>query len=373
MAYDAAGERMLVLGETLLWDPFWEEYSTIYGGSSIYTVDLTTGAMELVFTFNDLSDVKAITADLSGNVYTYSTFNDHVHLVNLDNGTYNTLVSLQTQSVYGDYMSDFALFYDELSGYMYLLFTSSGMAYQIHIIDAATGSLTQGGYVGEIEADDWSVYGYMFNGLVYVNDNADVHVCDFLNGVCQSCGAREELDFGAMENPFVDVASTEYFYEPIMWAVHYKLTSGATATTFEPNEVCTRAQMVTFIWRTAGCPAPTSNVNPFTDVNESHYFYNAVLWAVENGITAGTTATTFSPDDDCTRAQAVTFLYRWKGTEPAAQDNRFVDVKSEDYFYNAVLWAVENGITVGATTTTFEPEQNCTRGQIMTFLYRLWF
>ena len=373
MAYDAAGERMLVLGETLLWDPFWEEYSTIYGGSSIYTVDLTTGALELVFTFNDLSDVKAITADLSGNVYTYSTFNDHVHQVNLDNGTYNTLVSLQTQSVYGDYMSDFALFYDELSGYMYLLFTSSGMAYQIHTIDAATGSLTQGGYVGEIEADDWSVYGYMFNGLVYVNDNADVHVCDFLNGVCQSCGAREDLDFGAMENPFVDVASTEYFYEPIMWAVHYKLTSGATANTFEPNEVCTRAQMVTFIWRTAGCPAPTSNVNPFTDVNESHYFYNAVLWAVENGITAGTTATTFSPDDDCTRAQAVTFLYRWKGTEPAAQDNRFVDVKSEDYFYNAVLWAVENGITVGATTTTFEPEQNCTRGQIMTFLYRLWF
>jgi hypothetical protein len=128
---------------------------------------------------------------------------------------------------------------------------------------------------------------------------------------------------------------------------------------------------VTFLWRAAGQPEPTGAENPFRDVKESDYFYKAVTWAVERGVTAGTSKTTFSPDDTCTRGQIVTFLYRWKG-EPvlSGASNPFKDVSSGDYFYSPVLWAVEKGVTKGTTDTTFSPDDTCTRAQVVTFMYR---
>ena len=171
--------------------------------------------------------------------------------------------------------------------------------------------------------------------------------------------------------PFTDLTPSSFCYDPIVWAVEQGITSGTTATTFSPAASCSRAQAVTFLWRAAGCPEPTSTSHPFTDINEKAYYYKAMLWAVENGITAGMTADTFAPDSFCSRGQVVTFLWRAAGKpEPSSTSHPFQDVNTKAYYYKAMLWAVENGITAGMTATTFAPDQACTRGQVVTFLYR---
>ena len=175
---------------------------------------------------------------------------------------------------------------------------------------------------------------------------------------------------GILNNPFVDVKSSDYFYNPVLWAVQNGITTGTSAITFSPDATCTRAQTVTFLWRAAGSPDPQSYTNPFSDVKASDYYYKAVLWAVENGITKGTSATTFSPDATVTRGQTVTFLWRAENEPNVFGVNPFTDVKSGAFYYTAVMWAVQNEITNGVTATTFGPDSGCTRGQIVTFLYR---
>ena len=171
-------------------------------------------------------------------------------------------------------------------------------------------------------------------------------------------------------NPFVDVAEGTYYYDPVLWAVANGITSGADATHFEPEGTCTRAHAVTFLWRASGQPEPKTTNMPFRDVKPGSYYEKAVLWAVENKITSGTSTTTFSPDENCTRAQIVTFLWRSEG-EPYASDsnNPFTDIASA-YYMDAVFWAVKEGITNGTTPTTFSPGERCTRAQIVTFIYR---
>ena len=173
------------------------------------------------------------------------------------------------------------------------------------------------------------------------------------------------------ENPFADIRESAYYHDPVLWAVANNVTNGTSDTTFSPDEGCTRAQVVTFLWRAAGKPDPASSESPFSDVKEGAYYYNAVLWAVEKGITNGTSDKTFSPDETCTRAQIVTFLWRYEEQPaPAGTNNPFADVKPNAYFDSAVLWAVEKGITNGTSATTFDPEDTCTRAQVVTFLYR---
>lgn len=175
----------------------------------------------------------------------------------------------------------------------------------------------------------------------------------------------------AIENPFTDVNESDYSYDAVLWAVSEGITEGTTNTTFSPKEACTRAQVVTFLWRANGCPKATTTDNPFTDVSEDKYYYDAVLWAVEQGITKGETVTTFNPDGTCTREQVATFLWRVNGCpEPTIQENPFTDMDSDRYSYDAVLWAVEEGITEGMTDTTFGPKEECKREQVVTFLYR---
>ena len=169
---------------------------------------------------------------------------------------------------------------------------------------------------------------------------------------------------------FVDVATGSYYEDAVDWAVENGITTGVSANRFDPNGVCTRAQAVTFLWRTAGSPASKTSAMPFTDVPVGSYYYDAVLWAVENGITKGTSETRFSPDDTCTRAQIVAFLWRSEKSPAAGSRNPFADVKSTAYYADAVLWAVENDITKGTTNTTFSPDADCTRAQIVTFLWR---
>ena len=169
---------------------------------------------------------------------------------------------------------------------------------------------------------------------------------------------------------FVDVATGSYYEDAVDWAVENGITQGTDDTHFSPDGICTRAQAVTFLWRAAGSPAPRSRTVPFTDVPAGSYYYDAVLWAVENGITEGTSDTTFSPNMTCTRAQIVAFLWRSEKSPAAGTANPFADVKSTAYYADAVLWAVKENITRGTTNTTFSPDADCTRLQIVTFLWR---
>ena len=171
---------------------------------------------------------------------------------------------------------------------------------------------------------------------------------------------------------FVDVPSDAYYADAVEWAVKNGITLGTSDTTFSPNLGCTRAQVVTFLWRAAGCPEPKGNSSSFTDVGNDLYYSKAVLWAVENGITLGTSDTTFSPDEICSRAQIVTFLWRNENRPGASTSNFFVDVTNSAYYADAVEWAAENEITLGTSATTFSPNDDCTRAQIVTFLYRTY-
>ncbi|MBE6951054.1 MAG: hypothetical protein E7451_06920 [Ruminococcaceae bacterium] len=183
---------------------------------------------------------------------------------------------------------------------------------------------------------------------------------------CSRCDEKRE-------NPFTDVPEDSFYIDPVLWAVEKGITTGATETTFNPNGNCMRAHVVTFLWRAAGSPEPTSTNNPFVDVKETDFFYKAVLWAVENEITNGLTTTTFGPYAECNRAQVVTFLWRaMEKPEPTAAEHPFTDVAEDQFYFVPMLWAVENGITNGLTETTFGPNATCNRAQVVTFLYRTY-
>ena len=188
-------------------------------------------------------------------------------------------------------------------------------------------------------------------------------------------GVEKTEETPVYTNPFTDVAAGKFYHDPVLWAISQdpQITTGVTDTTFMPDRICTRAHVVTFLWRANGCPEPTNTTNTFKDVPNGKYYTKAVLWAAEQGITTGYSDGTFRPDDECTRGQVVTFLWRAKGQPiPASMSNPFTDVPSGKYYTNAVLWALENGITQGRTSTTFGPEDSCTRGHVVTFLYRAY-
>ena len=190
---------------------------------------------------------------------------------------------------------------------------------------------------------------------------------DYKNGTCTRCGVKDPNY--KPQADFVDVSAGSYCYDAVQWAVANGITNGTDATHFSPNAGCTRGQVVTFLWRAAGEPVVSGNVG-FVDVAPGSYCYEAVKWAVANGITKGTDVTHFSPKATCTRGQVVTFMYRAEGEPAVGGSNGFVDVAAGSYCYNAVQWAVAKGITKGTDTTHFSPNATCTRGQVVTFLYR---
>ena len=204
--------------------------------------------------------------------------------------------------------------------------------------------------IGSGKTDVWVTWGEYGDTYLELAENISLYLAD--------------------NNPFTDVPAGSFFYDPVMWAVENGITTGATATTFNPNGVCMRGHVVTFLWRAMGCPEPETTVNPFVDVKPGDYFYKAVLWAYENGITTGVDATHFAPTGECNRAQVVTFLWRAMG-EPASNASvGFSDVKPGQFYSTAVAWAVENGITNGMGDGTFGVLSNCNRAQVVTFLYR---
>lgn len=172
------------------------------------------------------------------------------------------------------------------------------------------------------------------------------------------------------ELPFTDVDSGAYYYDAVRWAVEQGVASGVTGTGLRPGPRMHTGQLVTFLCWANGSPEPSEKENPFTDVSPDSYYYKAVLWAVEQGITSGVTKTAFAPDRVCTRAQAAVLLWRAEGSPAASGTHDFRDVAEGAYYADAVAWAVESGVTQGTTSTTFEPGTTCTRAQIMTFLHR---
>ena len=179
------------------------------------------------------------------------------------------------------------------------------------------------------------------------------------------------MDDNTMLNFFTDVHAEDYYYDAVLWAAQKGITGGMSDTLFAPNVACTRAQIVTFLWRAAGSPEPKA-LSSFADVPADAYYAKAVAWAVENGITNGTTDTTFGPDETCTRAHGVTFLSRAAKANTASGNSNFADVDVNAYYASAVKWAVDNGITNGIGSSLFGPDSSCTRAQIVTFLYRMY-
>jgi hypothetical protein len=193
------------------------------------------------------------------------------------------------------------------------------------------------------------------------------------DGVTYTDTKTETIPATGLVNPFVDVKEGDFFYDAVLWAFYHdpQITAGTSKTKFSPSNTCTREQVVTFLWRAKGCQEPTNTENPFKDVPADAYYTKAVLWAVENGITNGKSKTRFGVGDPCTREQVVTFLWRAEGEpEHETVDNPFTDVSETAYSYDAILWAVENGITNGTSKTKFSPAKTCTRGEVVTFLWR---
>ncbi len=196
--------------------------------------------------------------------------------------------------------------------------------------------------------------------------------CGRLETVCyvRVLGEDDGLLDPTEENEFIDVPNGAYFSAAVDWAVEKGITAGTDRSHFSPNQVCTRAQAVTFLWRAAGSPKSLNAETKFTDIAEGDYYYDAVIWAAERGITGGVSENRFAPNDKCTRAQIVCFMHRMEGMPEVPSVSPFRDVPPSVYYANSVAWAVENGITTGTSTTTFSPHNDCSRGQIVTFLYR---
>ena len=252
-------------------------------------------------------------------------------------------------------------------------FVSAG--YAVSIAKTENGTVTASAETAEegetITLTVKAETGYVLKTLTAAAEGKDLTLTAGKNGTYTFTMPAADVTVTAVfeKIAFADVKSGSYCYDAVQWAVAKGITLGMSDGSFAPNAPCTRGQIVTFLWRAMGCPAPKSTVNPFTDVKSGSYCYEAVLWAVEQGITKGTTATTFSPNAPCTRGQAVTFLCRAVGTEGTG-DTGFADVGANSFCAGSVKWAVENGVTKGTTATTFSPNETCTRGQIVTFLYR---
>ena len=209
-------------------------------------------------------------------------------------------------------------------------------------------------------------------GDSYVADYVPALGHNYVDGVCTGCGRNENGGGGNTGSGFVDVPANSYYVDAVLWAVNNGITTGVSPTRFNPNGACTRGQVVTFLWRAMGEPEHNVTENPFVDVTEADYYYNAVLWAYENGITTGVGDTHFNPAGECGREQVVTFLWRTMGEPASEAEVAFTDVAADAYYATAVAWAVENGITTGLDVTFFGVGTVCTRAQVVTFLYRIF-
>ena len=246
-----------------------------------------------------------------------------------------------------------------------------------YIVEVMPPTCTARGYTSHycpgcgdrFRTDYTSPLGHRYDGGVIIKEPTLTAMGRILY-TCTGCGDTYQETIPKLTNPFVDIDDQAYYFAPVIWAVNSGITSGMDETHFAPDGICNRAQVVTFLWRSAGKPEPQSPDNPFRDVPKGGFYEKAVLWAYETGITNGTDAAHFSPDAPCNRAQVVTFLHRFRGCPEPILTAAFSDVPEGSFFHRAVLWATQKEITYGMGGGKFCPAQSCTRAQIVTFLYR---
>ena len=376
------------------------EFSSAYGGSVFnFWTQMSLGGRfgEGLLAFFEYSDGKGYmdhtgktVIDLDGRGYQYLyPFSNGLALIGDENGKYGfidksgTLVIPCIYDAAGSFSSDGLAYVSRNGKYGYIDKTGStvipfeydgaygaGGGLAAVVKNGKCGLVDYGNNVAAaLEYDDISSFedGVAYavkNGILYIITEAETPE-----------EPAETVTPGESNPPavnFTDVPAGEYYADAVAWAVEKGVTTGATATAFNPTGDCTRAQIVTFLWRAYGSQEPASAVNPFTDVKSGDYYYKAVLWAVEKGITTGATATTFNPAGPCTRAQAVTFQYRAAGEPNVIGGGSFTDVTAGAYYADAVVWAAARGIAKGTNDagTTFSPNGVCSRAQIVTFLYR---
>ena len=303
--------------------------------------------------------------------------NDHTHTGKIVSGSYTVEANAAVTSVAG-YTGAFAFAYTAPSHSSSGGSSSSSRRYDVSAPSVKHGDVTvspknasKGDTVTITVKPD---SGYELDTLTVKDaSGSKIKVKDKGNGkftfTMPASKVTVSAEFAEIETlNFADVSTDAYYYEAVKWAAKKGITGGTGDGTFNPNGSCTRAHIVTFLWRAAGSPEPKSTVS-FADVPADSYYAKAVAWAVENGITLGTGDGTFSPNATCTRAQSVTFLYRALGTAPTTV-NGFTDVTADAFYADAVAWAVESGVTNGTSASTFSPNNGCTRAQIVTFLYR---
>ena len=287
--------------------------------------------------------------------------------------------SWYTEKTVGTKVTTATVFSANTTVYAHWIYSSSGGSYYtIKATAGAGGSISPSGNVSVREGRDQTFTITPDKGYTVSNVKIDGKSIGTVKSYTFEKVSRthtiEVIFMKANSNPqtsvFVDVATGSYYKDAVDWAVENGITQGTDDTRFSPDGICTRAQAVTFLWRAAGSPEPETRTMPFTDVPVGSYYYDAVLWAIENGITKGTSDTTFSPNMTCSRAQIVTFLWRSEKSPAAGSSNPFTDVAADSYYADAVLRAVREGITKGTTNTTFSPDADYTRAQAVTFLWR---
>ena len=299
-----------------------------------------------------ISEKENTSTDSVKNVY----LTDYVDQYKLGSTPYlvkltdNRFMVLWEEYSYVEYEDDPGDYYTKSNGLRYAYVDGSGTLLSgiMSASDAHLAADCQPVYVGE-------------DVIWYTNDG---------NGgrKVYSLSANENTE--NTENPFTDISDSDYYYDAVLWAYENGITSGIDATHFAPHQECTRGQVVTFLWRAKGKPQATETDHPFVDLNTEAYYYEAVLWAYENNIVNGIDSTHFAPNETVTRGQFAAFLHRAEGEPAYTTENPFTDISDSDYYYNAVLWAYENGITEGTDATHFAPQKTCTRGEAVTFLYR---
>ena len=338
-------------------------YESMENGSRQIQTNSATGDVKVLeYTWNDQGELSA-SRTLENGVLTserFYTCNEDGNVVRQETRSYENGQLVETEYTrveYDDAGRNTAILYTDANGedlpdeWLRMTYDADG-----NLVRVQSGGAD--GYVSELVYDE--------------NGNQLSETTTYADGTVDKLEYTYEPYSVEVGPAFYDVRDDEaYYYHAVDWAVEQGITNGTDETHFSPDLTCTRAQMVTFLWRAAGEPEPKTKNNPFTDVQEGAYYYNAVLWAVENGITNGTGKDTFSPGATVTRGQTVTFLYRYFH-EPQIwrDDGSFVDVPADAYYANAVRWALQEEITNGMDANHFQPDSPCTRGQIVTFLYR---
>ena len=351
-------------------NPYWGVIRPDFGGSEPVSAASWEGP--------SATNITESNAYLSGKVNFSQTMNTTQVGVRIYDSS-NTRIALKDEyvnynttyvNIWYDVTGELGIYLKSGQSYKFQFYTiSNGKEYWSPTISFATAHTHN--YASKVVQPTCTAQGYTIHTCSCGNSYKDSYVNalghSYSGGACTRCGQKDP-NYKPQAN-FTDVAAGSYCSNAVQWAVANGITNGTDATHFSPNAGCTRGQVVTFLWRAAGEPIVSGNVG-FVDVAPGSYCYEAVKWAVANGITKGTDATHFSPNATCTRGQVVTFMYRAEGEPAVSGSNGFIDVAAGSYCYNAVQWAVANGITKGTDATHFSPNATCTRGQVVTFLYR---